>query len=307
MQLYFFGTGAGRPSLERNVSSLALKLPQSKEIWLFDCGEGTQHQILASPFKLRKIKRLFITHLHGDHIFGLPGFLASRSFSAKDQKMALYGPPGIAEFLETTLRTSFTRLSYPLEITEIEPDAELELGSWRIKVGLLDHGLVSYGYRLEEPHRPGRLQAEKLERLGIPAGPLYGRLKRGETVVLESGEILEGKDFVGPIQPGRSVVILGDTRYSPASAQLAKGADLLVHEATFEAALAEKAFEYYHSTTLQAAQVAQEAGVGKLVLTHFSSRYRRREYAALLAEAKKIFPRTYLAEDHSSFTIPRKT
>lgn len=306
MLLYFLGTGAGKPSLERNVTSLALRLPApSADVWLFDCGEGTQHQILASPLSLRRTSRIFITHLHGDHIFGLPGLLASRSFSAKDVPLALYGPAGIRRFIETTLDLSSTRLSYPLEISELHPDAEFAIDQWKIRIGLLEHGLPSYGYRLEEPDRAGRLDAERLKELEVRPGPIFGRLKDGETVTLDDGRVLHGPDFIGPPRRGRHVVILGDTRYTEAAIGLAKDADLLVHEATFAGNLAERAYEFFHSTTIQAAEIAKLANVKRLILTHFSSRYTPAVYQKLLAEAQEIFPDTYLAEDHYTFQLAR--
>ncbi len=312
MYLYFLGTGAGKPSLTRNVTSIAVKMPQPlNDVWLFDCGEGTQHQILQSPFTLRQIGHVFITHLHGDHIFGLPGFLASRSFAAGEKPLVIYGPPGIKEFIATALKISGTRLSYPLAVREIKPGpgsderAELEVAGWGLKIGVLEHGVTSLGYRLEEPDKEGRLQVEKLRAMQIPPGPIYGRLKRGELVVLEDGRVLKGKDFVGPKRRGRHVVILGDTRYSPAAAELAKNADLLVHEATFAAGLTDRAFKYYHSTTVQAAEIAKEARVGKLVLTHLSSRYRESALPKLLLEAQSVFPNTHLAKDHFKVEVPR--
>ncbi len=306
MLVYFLGTGAGKPSLERNVTSIALRLPASAgDVWLFDCGEGTQHQLLASPFSLRKITRIFITHLHGDHIFGLPGLLASRSFSAKDIPLALYGPPGIRRFVDTALDLSSTRLSYPLEIRELMPVIELEIDSWRLRVGLVEHGLPSYGYRLEEMDSPGPLDAKRLQKMGVRPGPIYGRLKDGETITLDDGRVLHGPDFVGPPRRGRHVVIVGDTRFSEAAIELAKDADLLVHEATFAGKLEERAYEFFHSTTLQAAQVAKMANVKALILTHFSSRYTPRTYHKLLEEAQSIFSNTHLAEDHFSLQVER--
>lgn len=302
MLLYFLGTGAGKPSSERNVSSIALQLPQpTKEVWLFDCGEGTQHQVLRSPFNLHKVTRVFLTHLHGDHIFGLPGLLGSRSFTAGDIGLTIYGPSGIRRFLEVALAESNMHLSYPLMIQEVEPNESINIAAWKIQINLLEHGLPCFGYRIEEPSSPGKLDMGKLQELNIPVGPIYGRLKGGESIRLESGQILHGCDFVGPPRPGRQIVILGDTRFS----QVAANADVLVHEATFAAALKGKAREYYHSTTTQAALVAKAANVRRLILTHISSRYRPDDYEGLLAEARSIFPGTYLAEDHFSLEIPQ--
>lgn len=306
MYLYFLGTGAGKPSLKRNVTSIALKLPApSKDIWLFDCGEGTQHQILASPFGLRRITRIFITHLHGDHIFGLPGLLGSRSFSTDESSLTIYGPPGIKSFIQAALRVSGTHLRYPLEIREIKHGDKLRLNTWTVKMSLLEHGLPSFGYRIEEPARPGKLYVDKLAQLNILPGPIYGRLKRGETVLLDNGRSIDGKDFVGPPKLGRNIVILGDTRYCQAALELAHKADVLVHEATFAGSLARNALDFFHSTTVQAATVAKAAQVKQLILTHLSSRYRPDEYGTLLAEAQAVFPNTILAEDHLLVEIPR--
>jgi ribonuclease Z len=303
MLLYFLGTGAGLPSSQRNVSGILVQVSELKrDLWLFDCGEGTQQQILHSPFSPGRISRIFITHLHGDHIFGLPGLLASRSF-AEAGEITLYGPPGLNEYLETTLRVSGTHLRYPLIIQELNPGEKLTIDDFTVKVALLDHGLPSYGYRLEEPDKPGRLHAERLQRLGIRPGPVYGQLKQGESVVLDDGRMLRGADFVDPPQQGRVVVILGDTRYCEASVELSQGADVLVHEATFASDLSAKANEFYHSTMTHAAQVAKEAGVGKLVLTHVSSRYTPESYEELLTEARSVFPHSYLAADHLSVRI----
>lgn len=308
MLLYFLGTGAGRPSLRRNVTSTALQISEStKDVWLFDCGEGTQHQLLYSPFALQNITKIFITHLHGDHIFGLPGLLGSRSFLTDEVELAIYGPPGIERFVREALTVSSTHLRYPLHIQELEPGESLTLEPFTVRTALLDHVLPSYGYRIEEPARPGRLKVEELQRLGIPPGPVYGRIKRGETVVLEDGGILEGKEFVNPPIPGRCIVILGDTRYTPAAISLAQNADVLVHEATFAANLEENACNYYHSTTVQGALVAAQANAQKLILTHISSRYQPQDYEALLAEARSVFPNTILAEDHLAVEIPLKS
>ena len=306
MYLYFLGTGAGKPSLRRNVTGIAFKLPDpSREVWLFDCGEGTQHQLLASPFGLHRITKIFITHLHGDHIFGLPGLLGSRSFSTDDVGLEIYGPPGIKEFIECALKASSTHIRYPLHIQEIEPGEVLHFDPWIVRTTLLEHVLPSYGYRFEEPQKPGRLLVEKLQELDIAPGPIYGRLKQGEKVVLENRRVLDGRDFVGPPIRGRHVVILGDTRRCPSTVELSKEANLLVHEATLGAELAENAYDYFHSSTVDAAQTAKEAGVQKLVLTHISSRYHPHEYEELLAEAQSVFPNTVLAEDHTTVEVPK--
>jgi ribonuclease Z len=272
---------------------------------MFDCGEGTQHQILAAPFSLHKVTKVFITHLHGDHIFGLPGLLSSRSFSAEATDLTVYGPPGIKAFVQSSLRISGTHLRYPLEIQEVRPGDVLRLESWTVKVGLLEHGLPSYGYRVEEPPRPGKLRVNTLAQLNVPPGPIYGQLKRGETVFLHDGRSIDGKDFVCPPRRGCHIVILGDTRYCQSAIELSQQADVVVHEATFADALTNKAYEHFHSTTVQAATIAKAAQVKLLILTHLSSRYRPQDYGAFLAEAQQIFSNTILAEDHRMVEIPR--
>ena len=308
MKLTFLGTGGGIPAKHRNVSALALHL-MNKEgaIWLFDCGEATQHQILYTPIKPRKIEKIFITHLHGDHIYGLPGLLGSRSFQGGETPLTVYGPSGIKEFIETSLRLSFTHIKYPLYIKEIEQEGVLyEDETSIVRTAKLAHGVPSYGYRLEQKDLPGPLLMSKVQEAGIPPGPVYKQLKEGVNVTLPDGRFFKGKDFTGPPKKGEIVTVLGDTRYSENSFILAEGASTLIHEATFggeDGALAE---EYFHSTTLQAARVAKCSGVKQLILNHISSRYQGEDINRLLLEARSIFPETFIAEDFASFDIPSK-
>lgn len=304
MKLYFLGTGAGVPSKMRNVSALALTWPRYQgQTWLFDCGEATQHQILSSPVTLSKVNRIFITHLHGDHIFGLPGVLGSRSFQGTEAPLALYGPKGLRNFVEVALTTSQTYLRYPLEIVEVEHGFTVEDDHFTITAGLLEHGIPSYGYRIEEKDRPGSLDAERLKQMGIPPGPVYQRLKRGETVELPDGRAVDGRDFLGPAKKGLKAAILGDTRLTETSFALADHVDLLVHESTLRAGQEALAEAFFHSTSVQAAEVARKSHVGTLILTHISPRYLEEECEDLLAEAREIFPRTYLAHDGWSYEV----
>ncbi|MBA4601912.1 ribonuclease Z [Thermoactinomyces mirandus] len=304
MQIYFLGTGAGVPSRERNVSSLALIMPEYHgQIWLFDCGEATQHKIWDSPVKLNKVERIFITHLHGDHIFGLPGILGSRSFQGTETPLVIYGPQGLKEFVNTALNTSRTYLRYPLEIIEIQDGTRLKVPFFSILVKKLDHGIPSYGYRLQEQDQPGRLNVEKLEKAGIFPGPHYKLLKQGKTITLPDGRTISGKEFIGPPKKGRTIAILGDTRTTDNSCLLAKECDLLVHEATFRAGQEQLAANYYHSTCTEAAAAAKKAGAKHLILNHISSRFQKDEYQDLLKEAQAIFPATQIASDGWSFTL----
>lgn len=306
MELLFLGTGSGVPSKQRNVSSLALKLlDERNSIWLFDCGEATQHQILQTTLKPRKIEKIFISHMHGDHIFGLPGLLSSRGFQGGTERLTIYGPVGIKGFVLSSLKYAGTYLSYPINFVEFkEPGIIFEDSQFKVSVGKLKHGIPSYGFRVEEADHEGTLDAQKLKELNIPPGPLYGRIKNKEIVELEDGRIINGEDFVGPSQKGRIVTILGDTVEHPNSIQLAKDADVLVHESTFASNEAELARQYNHSTTIQAAQIAKKAGVKKLLLTHFSSRYMHKDMKQLKKEAKAIFPNTCLMKDLQEISIP---
>ncbi|MGA8942470.1 MAG: ribonuclease Z, partial [Thermoactinomyces sp.] len=266
MLFYFLGTGAGVPSRSRNVSSLALIMPEyNGQIWLFDCGEATQHKIWDSPVKLNKVERIFITHLHGDHIYGLPGILGSRSFQGAEAPLVLYGPRGLKEFVNVTLKTSQTFLRYPLQIIEVDDETRLEVPFFTILVKKLDHGIPSYGYRLEEQSQPGRLYAEKLKKAGIPPGPCYKLLKQGKTITLPDGRTIHGKDFTGPPKKGKTIAVLGDTRATENSCILAEGCDLLIHEATYRTGQEELAANYFHSTCTQAAAIAKKAGVKQLI------------------------------------------
>ncbi|MBL1224656.1 ribonuclease Z [Enterococcus sp. BWR-S5] len=306
MEIQFLGTGAGVPARHRNVSSIALKLlDEINAVWLFDCGEGTQLQILKSNIRPRKIEKIFITHLHGDHIFGLPGLLSSRSFQGGDEQLDLYGPVGIKQYVETSLAVSKTRLSYPIVYHEIKEGGKV-FGDAHFSVECLplDHGVLSFGYRIVEADHEGELQVEKLKELGIPSGPIYGKLKRGETVELADGQIVNGKDFVGQKKKGRIVTILGDTRKTSNSVVLAKNADVLVHESTYNKEEAKMARAHFHSTSHHAAEVAVEAMVKQLLLTHISARYLTKDVIKLENEAKELFPFVKAVKDMDIIDIP---
>ncbi|BDZ31086.1 ribonuclease Z [Lactiplantibacillus sp. WILCCON 0030] len=306
MQLEFLGTGAGSPGKFRNVTSTALRLlDERNEVWLFDVGEGTQHQILRTTLKPRKITKIFITHLHGDHIFGLPGFLSSRSFQGGDEPLTIYGPAGVKDFVKTSLRVSGTRLSYPLHFEELGTDGVIfEDATFKVSFQHLEHRIECVGYRVEEAAHPGELQADKLKAMQIPSGPLYGRLKAGETVTLPDGRTINGQDFIAAPQPGRIVTILGDTRQTPNAVSLAYHANVLVHESTFGKDEGKLAHNYYHSTSTQAAQVAKQAGVKQLLLTHISARYTGKLAKELQKQAQTIFKNTKVVRDFDLIDIP---
>ncbi|TYS68218.1 ribonuclease Z [Sutcliffiella horikoshii] len=305
MKLTFLGTGSGVPAKHRNVSSLALHIDDKEgSVWLFDCGEATQHQILHTSLKPRKISKIFITHLHGDHIFGLPGLLSSRSFQGGETPLTVYGPVGIKEYIETSLRVSMTHVKYPIVIEEFEEDGLfLEEEDFTIIGKLLVHGIASFGFRIVQKDLPGALLMDKVKQSNIPSGPHLQELKEGKSVTLSDGRIVEGNDYIGPPKKGKVITILGDTRYTPVAVELAEAADVLIHEATFAAKDELLAKEYFHSTTVQAATVAREAGASQLLLTHISARYQKEDVLSLMEEAKEIFSNTVVVNDFDEITI----
>ena len=306
MQVTFLGTSSGVPTRARNVSAVALRLPQRAEMWLFDCGEGTQHQFLRSDLRLSQLRRIFITHMHGDHVFGLPGLLASLGLSGSSSAgIDLYGPDPLEGFLSGSLRGSSTRIGYPLQVHRSRPAAEsgavlFEDEDLRVRCTPLIHRVPAYAYRVDQKPLAGRFDIAKAKELGIPPGPIYAQLKRGETVELDDGRVIDGRELCGPDRDGVSIVYCTDTVFSEAAVELARGADLLIHESTFAHEEADMAFQKQHSTSTMAAQTAAEAGVGQLVLTHLSPRYAPGNAVTaddLLAEAQAIFPNTVLAKD----------
>lgn len=305
MEITFLGTGAGMPSKERNVSALMLNLlHEINELWLFDCGEATQHQILKTTLKPRKITNIFITHLHGDHIFGLPGLLSSRSFLDGTDPVTIYGPKGIKQFVTTSLSVSKTHLTYPIHFVELDDDGiVLENDRFLIENRILNHNITSFGYRITEKDQPGELLVEKLLQMGVKPGPIYRTIKENEKTVLDDGTVILRDDVVGPPKEGKVITIFGDTRYNEDFATFIDGSDILVHEATFDHSKQDLARQYYHTTAHYAAKLAKKANVKKLILTHISSRYQGNIKETLLKEATAIFKNTKIAYDLYTYKI----
>lgn len=307
MELFFLGTGAGSPSRERNVTSIALDLAVERgKLWLFDCGEGTQHQILKSSLKLSRLEFLFVTHLHGDHIYGIPGLLTSRSYQGGETPLVIYGPPGIRSYVEHVLSISKAHLDYELRMEEIEPGTVFEDDQFVIETARLEHRIESFGYRVIEKPKPGRLLSDKLREAGLPPGPQYAEIKSGRDIQMPDGRILKSSDYVSPMTEGRIVTIMGDTRICANARRLSHQADVLVHEATFAGDKADLAYKYYHCTSEEAARMAQEEQVGTLVMTHISSRYQGTDIEILQNEARKYIKNAYVAHDFWRFPIPPK-
>lgn len=302
MQMQFLGTGAGMPSKERKTSALAFKLlDEIGAIWLFDCGEATQHQILETPIKPRKIDKVFITHLHGDHIFGLPGFIGSRSFLGGNTPLTIYGPKGLKEWVTMTNTVTGTHLTYPLHFVEVDEGAIYEDEQFIVRAMPLQHVVPCWGYRIEQKALKGALDIDKATALGVPKGPLLGKLKSGEDITLADGTVVCSDDVLSEPKPGFIVTILGDTRKCENAITLAQNADVLVHESTFDAATENLASQYGHSTNKEAAEVAEAAGVKTLLLNHLSARFLATDIARMKAEARTIHPNTHLVRDFSEF------
>ncbi|MBS9334515.1 ribonuclease Z [Fructobacillus sp. M1-13] len=309
MELEFLGTGSGQPSKFRNVASIALRLLDERNaVWLFDVGEATQHQILKTTIRPRKIEKIFISHLHGDHIFGLPGLLSSRSFQGadKNEPLTIYGPKGVKSFVSAALRVSETHLSYPIHYVELEEGTIFEDETFKVVAEPLRHRMEAWGFRVEEKPHAGELLIDKVRADQIPSGPVYGRLKAGETVTLEDGRVINGNDYLGPAQPGRVITIIFDTMPAESELALAKDADVLVHEATYGMTKDEgkMARSHGHSTSRDAANLAKKAGVKKLVLTHVSARYIGPLLQKFITDVHNVFSNTYVARDLDVVDVP---
>ena len=303
LALRLLGTSASRPTVERNVSSIAVV--REGETMLFDCGEGTQRQMMryGVSFSLRDI---FFTHFHADHLIGVVGLLRTMALQGRSDPLRLWGPRGATRTIRRAEEFGMDRLSFPLEVMELEPGQCVNRGDYEILPFPADHrGARALGYALVEHDRKGRFNPELARELGIPEGPLWGEIHRGRSVTLDDGRVIEPGVLVGPARPGRRVVVTGDTRPSPATVEAARGADLLVHEATFGDEEAERAVETGHSTAREAAQVARDAGVSTLLLTHFSARYSR-DASDLGREAREVFAATLVGKDGMEVEVAYK-
>jgi ribonuclease Z len=299
LKLTFLGTGAACPTLDRNVTSIALT--REGETMLFDCGEGTQRQMMryGVSFTFRDI---FFTHFHSDHLLGVTGLLRTLGLlnifgeEVRREPLTLYGPKGAQRILTHAMELGIERVKFPVEIVELKPGDRVKRDDYDITTFPTEHRADTIGYALTEHTRLGRFNPEKARELGIPEGPLWGKIHKGEAVEAPGGRIVTPAELVGEPRAGRTVVISGDTRPVESLREAARGADLLIHEATFNQADVARAIETGHSTALEAAEIAAAAGVRRLVLTHISARYSR-EAPELLAEARGAFQETVIARD----------
>jgi ribonuclease Z len=300
LSLTFLGTGASIPTLDRNVAGIAIQ--REGEVLLFDCGEGNQRQMMRYGVGFT-FKEIFFTHYHADHMLGVTGLLRTMGLQDRNTPVTLYGPKGAQRILGAAVMLGIERNKFPIEIIEIKPGDRLARDQYDIVVFETEHRADTVGYALVEHQRLGRFNPDRARELGIPEGPLWGQLHKGKAVTLEDGRTFGPADLVGPRRSGRSLVYTGDTRPNLSVIEAARGADLLVHEATFGGDEMERARETGHSTASEAARVALEAGVRRLVLTHISSRYNR-DASELLAEAKAVFPETAIARDGMTVDVP---
>jgi ribonuclease Z len=296
----FLGTGAATPTIDRNVAGLAVQ--REGETILFDCGEGNQRQMMRYGVGF-SFTEIFFSHYHADHILGVTGLLRTMGLQDRSAPVTLYGPRGAQRILGAAVSLGIERNKFPVEIVEIRPGDRLGREEYDIVVFETEHRPDTVGYALVEHTRLGRFNPDRARELGVPEGPLWGRLHKGETIELEDGRRVAPADLVGSPRRGRTLVYSGDTRPSLAVIAAARGADLLIHEATFGSDELERAKETGHSTAAEAARVAVEAGASRLVLTHISPRYTR-DAPELLAEARAIFPDTVIARDGMSVDVP---
>jgi ribonuclease Z len=299
IRVTFLGTAASRPTVGRNVSSLIVQ--RGGEPLMFDCGEGTQRQMMrfGTGFALSDI---FFTHMHADHFLGVIGLLRTMGLQGRDSPMLLWTPRGTADILQAAVHLGVERVPFEVSIQELRAGQKVKRDGYDIVAFRTSHGGTSLGYAVVEHERLGRFHPERALELGVPEGPLFGRLHRGEVVEVE-GRMIAPEDVVGPPRPGRRVVYTGDTRPSEKTVELARDADLLIHDATFAEEEADRARETGHSTAREAATVAKKAGVQRLVMTHVSPRYAE-DPRVLEREARQAFRSSVVAFDGMEIDVP---
>jgi ribonuclease Z len=302
VRIVFLGTGSGKPMSHRGVSSVAI-FRQGK-MYMFDCGEGTQVQLSRSSLRPGALESIFLTHFHGDHVNGLPGFVGSLTLNRREDPLDLYGPSGVNHWLKTLRDLHILWPSFSVRVHEnTEPGVVFEDADFHVEVARLRHRVETWGYALVEEARPGRFDLEAARALGVPPGPMFGRLQRGESVKLEDGRTIAPDDVLGPARPGLKIAYVSDTAPCEGALKLAKDADLLIHEATYPAGHEKLAHERGHSTAADAARCAQKAGAKKLIMTHISQKYLRTD--EFVTGARAIFPNSSVAHDLMEYELKR--
>jgi ribonuclease Z len=301
LSLVLLGTSASRPTVERNVSSIALA--REGETMLFDCGEGTQRQMMRYGVSF-SLSDIFFTHFHADHVIGVIGLMRTMALQGRTDPLRLWGPKGGSRHLKRAEQFGVDRLTFPVQIEELDPGQAVKRAGYSIVPFSVEHGPgPAFGYALVEEDRKGRFDPDRARELGVPEGPAWGRIHRGESVTLEDGRVVQPSELVGPRRSGRTVVITGDTRPCNSTEAAAKNADLLVHEATFGDEEAERAVETGHSTAREAGQLARRANCRRLLLTHFSARYSR-DAGELESQARAEFPDVTIGKDGMEIEVP---
>ena len=294
MKVVVLGSGGSWPSRDRNPPAVALKL--DGDILLFDCAEGTQRQFMLSSLSFMQVRYVLISHLHADHFLGLPGLVETMALNGRKEPLHVFGPEGSAARLRTLFTAGYFSQAFDLLFRDLRPGEEVLLDGLMLRAARAIHQIPALAYSVEEPDRPGRFDLQKAKALGIPEGPLFNRLQSGRPVSL--GESTITPDMVlGPPRKGRKIVYTGDTSPSPEILELARDCDMLIHDSTADACLTEKANRYGHSSNVQAAQTARDAGARRLLLVHISPRFGPEDAPRILEEAKKLFPETVLAAD----------
>lgn len=303
MEITFFGTSAGLPTKERHTQSIALSLePYDTDVWLFDVGEATQHQILHHSIKLGKVSHIFITHMHGDHVFGLPGVLTSRSFQGGEAKpLTVVGPSGIKDFIEYNMALTHSHLNYPIHIIELNQEIDLTFNQFQVKAYPLNHGVPCYGFRIEAPSTPGKLDVNKLKALGIQPGPLYQNIKTQDTFEYE-GKIYDTAPFKGPDKHGPVIGIFGDTKPCVNQIKIAQDADVIVHESTYIEGDKIRANNYHHSHIEDVLKLLNDANVKHGLLTHLSNRYTLDDIAQIEIQLHETTNRSFqFVKDYDTY------
>lgn len=303
LELTFLGTGSGKPLPHRGVSSFGFF--REGELFLFDCGEGTQTQMARSSLKPGALEAIFLTHFHGDHVNGLPGLIGSLTLDQRDRPLDIIGPRGLQKWFDTLRDLSILWPGFPVRLHEIGgPSLVYEHPKFEVEAKPLDHRVEAWGYALEEFERPGRFDVSAAQELGIPSGPLYGRLQDGESIKLADGRVIDPDQVLGPARPGFKLAYCSDTRPCDSADALAADADVLIHEATYPAGEEQLAHERGHSTAADAARCASRADAEQLFLTHISQRYT--DLDAHSNEVREIFENTRTARDLLSVELERR-
>lgn len=300
MKAIFLGTSGGIPTPRRSLPSVCLL--REGEMMLFDCGEGTQMRIMRRNIGFARLSKIFISHIHGDHLSGLPGLLMTLNLLGHQTPITIYGPPEIEQFIRSLERDIKLRCRFPLSFVTITRGVFAREEEYHLEAAALNHSAPCWGIALQEKPRPGRFNLEHARELGIPEGPLFGKLQHGESITLADGRSVTPADVLGPTRMGRRFVYITDTLYDPGLAVFCRGADLLVHESMFASDMADEAGDRKHCTAAQAATLARDAGVRRLALTHISARYM--ETDVLESEARAIFPDAVAARDLTEIDVP---